>query len=113
MTADSVLNDRYFEQTMMNADIEAREVYRESAFEMDGLQSEMLAISDKEKPYDIYICYKETDESGNRTEDSIISQRIYDMLTSEGYRVFFSRESLKNLSGSKSEPYIFAALKSA
>ena len=30
--------------------------------------------SEEEKPYDIFICYKETDESGERTVDSVLAK---------------------------------------
>ena len=72
-----------------------------------------MEVSSKEEPFDIFICYKETDENGERTVDSVIAQDIYDMLTENGYRVFFSRVTLEDKLGQAYEPYIFAALNSA
>ena len=70
-------------------------------------------MSGKEEPYDVFISYKELDEDGDRTPDSVIAQDIYRALTKEGYRVFFSRISLEGKLGVEYEPYIFAALNSA
>ncbi len=70
-------------------------------------------MSSKEEPYDIFICYKETDEKGDRTIDSVIAQDVYNELTDKGYRVFFSRITLEDKLGQEYEPYIFAALNSA
>ena len=33
------------------------------------------------KQYDIFISYKETDEFGDRTKDSVLAQDIYTSLT--------------------------------
>ena len=110
---ESIMDDSDFEQCMENADPIARRVYREEAKTIDGIQKGILEISGKEEPYDIFICYKETDDSGNRTVDSVMAQDIYDMLTANKYRVFFARISLEDKLGTAYEPYIFAALNSA
>ena len=110
---DSVMEDTDFDQACENADTVARRVYREEAKAIEELRKGILEVSGKEEPYDIFICYKETDENGNRTLDSVIAQDIYDALTDKGYRVFFSRISLEDKLGTEYEPYIFAALNSA
>ena len=110
---DSVMEDSDFEQALENADVAARKVYREEAKAIEELRKGILEVSGKEEPYDIFICYKETDENGERTIDSVIAQDVYDALTEKGYRVFFSRISLEDKLGAEYEPYIFAALNSA
>lgn len=110
---DNVLDDPNFEQTLENADVIARRVYREEAKAMEELRRGIIAVSSKEEPYDIFICYKETDENGNRTLDSVLAQDIYDALVEKGYRVFFARVSLEDKIGQEYEPYIFAALNSS
>lgn len=65
------------------------------------------------KPYDVFICYKETDENGQRTRDSQWAQDVYYGLTEQGLKVFFSRITLEDKLGQQYEPYIFAALNSA
>ena len=108
-----LMDDHSFEMVMENADPVARRVYREEAKQIEELRKGIIEVSSKEEPYDIFICYKETAEDGQRTLDSVLAQDIYDMLTENGYRVFFSRVSLEDKLGVEYEPYIFAALNSA
>ena len=110
---ESVLEDGDFEQACENADAVARKVYREEAKAIEELRRDILEVSGKEEPYDIFICYKESDDKGERTIDSVIAQDVYEALVEKGYRVFFSRISLEDKLGTAYEPYIFAALNSA
>ena len=110
---DSVMDDSNFEQAMENADEIALRVYREEAKQIEGIRKGILEVSSNEQPYDIFICYKETDSNADRTVDSLLAQDIYDALTTKGYRVFFSRITLEDRLGQAYEPYIFAALNSA
>lgn len=110
---ESVMDDSDFEQALENADAVARRVYRDEAKAIEELRRGILEVSGKEPPYDIFICYKETGENGERTIDSVLAQDTYDVLTEKGYRVFFSRITLEDKLGTEYEPYIFAALNSA
>ena len=105
--------DENFLLAMEYADPSAQRVYREEAREIDRINEEILSVSRNETPYDIFICYKETDEYGGRTPDSVLAQEIYDTLTDMGYKVFFARISLEDKLGLQYEPYIFAALNTA
>ena len=109
----SVLENSDFEQACENADAVARRVYRDEAKTIEEIRKGILEVSGKEPPYDIFICYKETDENGDRTIDSVLAQDIFDALSAKGYRVFFSRITLEDKLGTEYEPYIFAALNSA
>lgn len=113
LSFDDVMEDSDFEMVMENADVEARNIYRENAKQIENIRRGIIEISDKEEPYDIFICYKETDENGDRTIDSVMAQEVYDALIEKGYRVFFSRITLEDKLGQEYEPYIFAALNSA
>ena len=110
---ESVLKDENYNLTLEYADVLAQKIYRDEAKEIERLREEILSVSKTEKPYDIFICYKETDENGERTVDSVIAQDLYDVLTEKGYKVFFARISLEDKLGRQYEPYIFAALNSA
>ena len=110
---ESVLDDANFEQACEYNDAVARRVYRDEARQIEELRTAIIEVSGKEEPYDVFVSYKETDENGERTLDSVIAQDIYDALSEEGYRVFFSRISLEDKLGIEYEPYIFAALNSA
>lgn len=110
----SVMEDDDFQQACENADITAKNIYREEAKAIDKIQKKILDIALDEEPYDIFICYKETDDiTGSRTEDSLIAQDIYTQLIKDGYRVFFSRVTLRGVAGTEYEPYIYAALASS
>lgn len=110
---DSVMDDTDLEQAVENADVTAQKVYRAEAKAIEQIRKGILEVSSKEEPYDIFICYKETDEKGDRTLDSMVAQDIYDALTEKGYRVFFSRITLEDKLGVAYEPYIFSALHSS
>lgn len=110
---DSLFDDSDFEMVMENADALSRTVYRDQAKQIEEIRKGIIDVSSKEEPYDIFICYKETTEDGDRTVDSVIAQDVYDALTDKGYRVFFSRITLEDKLGQEYEPYIFAALNSA
>ena len=109
----SILEDEDYKSAMENATDEQREVYENTAAAIAATQKEFLRIAQNEKPFDVFICYKEADADGHRTEDSVLAGKIYAELTSLGYRVFYSRETLREYPGEKFEPHIFAALYSA
>ena len=73
---DSVMKDANFEQACENTDAVARRVYRDEARQIEELRKSIIEVSDKEEPYDVFISYKETDEEGERTPDSVIAQDI-------------------------------------
>lgn len=111
---ESLMKDENYLLAMEYADVTAQRVYHREAQEIDRLNDAILSVSRNEKPYDVFICYKEkTDENGMRTHDSVLAQDIYDALTANGLKVFFSRISLEDKLGRQYEPYIFAALNSA
>lgn len=87
--------------------------YQKDAAKIAEIQRRILVTSQSEDPFDVFICYKETDESGSRTVDSTLAQDIYYQLTGQGRRVFFARITLEDKAGAEYEPYIFAALNSA
>ena len=110
---DSVFDDPDYEQAYDNADVSSRKVYRAEGKRIEDVRRGIISVSANEDPYDIFICYKETAENGDRTLDSVLAQDIYDALTDKGYRVFFARITLEDKLGQEYEPYIFAALNSA
>ncbi|MCR5296147.1 MAG: DUF6273 domain-containing protein [Clostridiales bacterium] len=110
---EGIMDDSDFDLACENADPVAMRMYREEAKAIDQLQQNILGIVASEPPCDVFICYKETDENGERTEDSVLAQDIYDSLTGKGLKVFFSRISLEDKLGREYEPYIYAALHSS
>ena len=109
----SVFADENYKKAIEHADVYQKSIYEEEAKAIDEIQKGILAISQKEEPFDVFICYKETDNNGRRTPDSVLANDLYHQLTQEGFKVFFSRITLEDKLGSAYEPYIFAALNSA
>ena len=109
----SVFADEDYKSALQYADSYQRSIYEEEARAIDDIQKGILAISQREEPFDIFICYKETDANGRRTQDSVLATDLYHQLTQEGFKVFFSRITLEDKLGIAYEPYIFAALNSA
>ena len=109
----SILDDPDYQTALEHADMLQRSVYESEAAYIDKVQKGILEISNKEQPFDVFICYKETDENGRRTPDSVLAQELYYGLSQEGFKVFFSRITLESKLGTEYEPYIFAALNSS
>lgn len=112
---ESVINDKDYKKAIELADKETKEYYILQAQYIERVRKEWVEKARKEKPYDVFLCYKDSDMANgiDRTQDSIAVQDLYIHLTSQGYRVFFSRESLRDKVGEKYEPYIFNALSTA
>ena len=109
----SIFDDEDYKSALQYADGSQKEVYEAEANAINEIQKGILAISGKEEPFDVFICYKETDQNGRRTPDSVLAAELYHELTREGFKVFFSRITLEDKLGQEYEPYIFAALNSA
>ena len=115
---DSVLNDDNYKSALKYADEEQRAVYEADAKTINEIQKGILAISQNEEPFDVFICYKETDDKETdpkrkRTRDSVLAHELYFQLTQENFKVFFAPITLEDKLGQEYEPYIFAALQSA
>ena len=110
---DSFLEDVDYLAAVEHSDGITRRQYQKDAAKIAEVQRGILATSQNAEPYDVFICYKESDEQGNRTRDSLMAQDIYYQLTEQGRRVFFARITLEDVGGTQYEPYIFAALNSA
>lgn len=109
----SIFDDDNYKSALQYADGYQRQLYEEEANTINEIQKTILSISQREEPFDVFICYKETDNSGRRTPDSVLANDLYHQLTQEGFKVFFARITLEDKLGSAYEPYIFAALNSA
>lgn len=113
MQPASILTDRDYISALDNAqDDETREYYKTNAEKIDKINKEYFELASREKPYDVFICFKDKiDGTEERTKDSYLAQDIYFELSRDGYRVFFSRLTLRE--GDEWEPIIYSALNSA
>ena len=89
---------------------------KQKAREIESLRQKILSQANSIPPYDVFICYKATDDWYGRnmpTKESSWARDIYELLTRDmGLKVFFAE---KCLSGSNTdyEPHIYSALQSA
>ncbi|MBQ7316011.1 MAG: leucine-rich repeat protein, partial [Clostridia bacterium] len=109
---ESILEDRYYQKAVELSDEETAAWYSKQGEYLERVRKTWIERARKLAPYDVFISYKDSDqEKGlDRTEDSLKAQSIYTHLLTQGYSVFYSRESLSNVIGEKYEPYIFQAL---
>ena len=115
---DSVYESSDYRKAMELADAETQAVFKDHADYMERVRKEWLEKASREKPYDIFISFKDSDTEEQKkgrehTVDSDYLRELYFYLLKKGYRVFFSRESLEGKGGEKYEPYIYAALSTA
>lgn len=109
----SVYDDEDYKTAIKYADEDQKELYESEAHTINEIHKRILAISSQEEPFDVFICYKESDSDGRRTPDSVLATELYHELVRDGFKVFFSRITLEDKLGQEYEPYIFAALNSA
>jgi len=110
---ESILDCEAFQMVYEFASEETKGIYRKEAKEIDSLQRRILEVAASQEQFDVFICYKETTDGDERTEDSVLAQDIYDALTEQGLRCFFARVTLESRLGEEYEPIIYAALRSA
>ncbi len=110
---EGVTSDEDYKQAVQRADAIARRVYESEAAAIEDVRARVAGEVSVGSTYDVFLCYKETDVAGGRTEDSVLAQEVYEDLTEAGLKVFFSRVSLEDKLGSEYEPIIFSALSSA
>jgi len=72
----SVLADENYKSALQYADAYQRTIYEAEAKAIDEIQKGILAISQKEEPFDVFICYKETDAAGRRTGGGVSLQAL-------------------------------------
>ena len=110
---DSFQEDVDYKAAVENSEGITKRQYIKEGLKIAEVQKGILLTSQNAQPYDIFLCYKESDAQGNRTRDSLLAQEIYYQLTEQERSVFFSRITLEDVAGTAYEPYIFAALNSA
>ena len=115
ITENSFLQHPDVQKAIMLAPQEIKNGYQAQAEYIEKVRKEWLEKASKEPPYDVFISFKDSDrERGiDRTQDSIDAQDIYTGLVDAGYKVFYSRVSLRGKVSEQYEPYIYNAIKTA
>ena len=115
ITEESFLHGKDVEKAIALAPSDIAKTYKEQAEYVERVRMEWLEKASKEPAYDVFISFKDSDrEHGiERTQDSVDAQDLYNALVAEGYKVFFSRISLRDKISEQYEPYIYNAIKTA
>ena len=115
-TMESFLSDKEYLAALSCApDAKVKAYYEEQGKIIEKNRTEWYEKASKEPAYDVFLCFKDSDKENNieRTDDSIEVANLYTYLSGKGYRVFFSRETLRDKVAEKYEPYIYNALNTA
>ncbi len=102
---ESILTDNYYKSALQYADTAAMEIYAAEANVIDSVRRDIVSLSNREAPSDVFVCCNEA--------DSAYAEEICTALTDRGYKVFCSTVTLKGREGQPRESYIYAALSSA
>lgn len=115
ITEQSFVQAKDVQKAISLAPSDIAESYRKQAEYIEKVRIEWMEKASKEPPYDVFISFKDSDrEHGiERTQDSIDAQDLYNALAAEGYKVFFSRISLRDKVSEQYEPYIYNAIQTA
>lgn len=111
-----VYDDPDYKAALQWASPQDKPYYQQQGAHIEKIRLGMMALAAKAEAYDVFICYKDTVDGtrDQRTEDSHFAHDVYMDLTNKGYRVFFSRVTLKEEHlGQEWEPVIYAALNTA
>ena len=115
ISESSFIDSRDVKRAIELAPADIAESYRAQAEQIEAIRVEWVKKASREPAYDIFISYKDSDREHHieRTEDSYDAHELYMALTEAGYKVFFSRVSLRNKVSEHYEPYIYNAIKTA
>ncbi len=110
----SVFEDENYQKAVELATGFQKEDLEQSGKQIEEIIKRVVKLSKSESPYDIFICYKKTQAVINGeeayTKDSVHAREIYEILTKQGYKVFFAEKTLQNVAGNEYEAIIFNAL---
>ena len=105
----SFIDDQNYKKAIEFAPKEVAEEYKKQAQLIENIISEWKEKASKQS-YDVFISYKDKDDNNERTPDSYEAESLYNYLTQQGFKVFFSRQVLKEYVSERYEPYIFNAI---
>lgn len=111
----SVFDDENLKNALKYASPKDKDEYVAIANKIEEIRRKIIEKSLDGDGYDVFICFKATeiDDERKKTLDFDLGKDIYKELTDEGYRVFFSPETLLRIKEQEFEPYVYRALSTA
>lgn len=95
MKEEAVFENPSYKAAIRFAGEELQSYYEQEAKKIQLIQQEMAKETEQENPYDVFLCYRESDSEGNPTKDSELAQELYEYLGKNGFDVFYERECKK------------------
>ncbi len=109
MSSRAVTEDEDYLKVLEYAENKAD--YESKAEQIEKTRLGILELAKKAESYEVFICYKQDDENGRPTEESLFVTDVYNQLKNHGVKVFLARKCIPL--GSDYEPYIFNALETS
>lgn len=106
----SIFDDQFYKNAIKYADEQQAKEYAEQAQKIDTLQQNIKQKINFESDFDVFVCFKSSNEDGSPTKDRVVARKIFDQLQSQNIKTFFSEVTLKNRLGQDYEPIIYKAL---
>ncbi len=113
MSLEPVAEDEDYKKAISLAEGKQKIFFEKEVKKIQVIQNKFIEIAQKEKPYEVFISFKAKNDDGSYTESHKIAREIYNDLTSQGVRTFFSEKSLQKYAAEDYEPFIYQALTTA
>lgn len=82
---ESFIDSKAVKTAIRLAPEKIRQSYEIQAEKIEKIRAEWLSTASKEPPCDVFLCYKDSENGTQRTQDSIDAQDLYNALTEEGF----------------------------
>lgn len=109
----SIFEDDDYKSAVKYAEPAQRKIYQAEAKIIDDMQKKLSEISEKIKPFDVFICCREKDSKYRDTPESFVAKELYNILSNEGFNVFLSGITLDGKPKEEHIAYIHSAVVSA
>lgn len=106
----SIFDDEFYKKAIKFADEKQAKQFEQQAQKIDLLQQSIKQKINSESDFDVFVCFKSSNEDGSPTKDRTVARKIYDELEGRQIKTFFSEVTLKNRLGQDYEPIIYKAL---
>ena len=84
----SILDNTNYKFALQYSTGESKFIYQDEAEILDKIQRKIISVSSQIEPYDVFICYKESEDgTGERTRDSVLAESIFNEYEKQGVMV--------------------------
>ena len=117
VSSSQIQDDEYYKLALdsaKNSKENKFDTFKNLGEKVEYAKNMYLDISTTTKPFDVFICFKNSDKDGNHTKDRQLAMDIYNEFSGK-YNIFFSEKTLKNIKSNyrNYEPNIYYGLYTA